>query len=78
MHDAILKSQLGKKTSQESFQKVFKPITAKLDDVALSNLELPKLQRKRGNKMEVPNYRIAIEDEDTPDYALDDLFDDGI
>ena len=29
--------------------------------------------------MEVPNYRIAFEDEDTPDcYALDDLFDEGI
>ena len=37
VHDLILKNQLGEKTSQESFQKVFKPITTKLDDVALSN-----------------------------------------
>jgi len=43
VHDAILKNQLGEKTSQESFQKVFKPITTKLGDVALSNLKLPKL-----------------------------------
>ena len=45
VHDAILKNQLGEKTSQESFQKVFKPITTKLGDVALSNLKLPKLQK---------------------------------
>ena len=59
MHDAILKNQLGEKTSQESFQKVFKPITTKLDDVALSNLKLPA--RKSANKKMV-----------TPDYGLDE------
>ena len=44
MFDTILKNPLGEKTSQESFQKVFKPITTKLDDVASSNLKLPILQ----------------------------------
>ena len=48
VHDAILKNQLGEKTSQESFRKVFKPITTKVDDFALSNVKLPKLQTKRG------------------------------
>ena len=43
-------NQLGELTSQESFQKVFRPITTKLDDVALGNLKLPALQRKRGKK----------------------------
>ena len=28
--------------------------------------------------MEVPNYGIAIEDEDIPDCGLDDVFDEGI
>ena len=28
--------------------------------------------------MEVPNYGIAIEDEDIPNYGLDDVFDEGI
>ena len=80
VHDAILKNQLGEKTSQESFQKVFKPITTKLDDVALSNLKLPKLQTKTWlKKMAVPDYGIqAGDDEGIPDYALDDLFDEGI
>jgi len=50
VHDAIFKNQSGEKTSLESFQKVFKPITTKIEDVALSNLKLPKLQTKRGKK----------------------------
>ena len=41
-------------------------------------MKLPKLQRKLGKKTEVPNYGIATEDEDIPDYGLDDLFDEGI
>ena len=73
-HDTILKNQLGEKTSQESLQKVFKPITTKLDDV----MNLPRLTKKRGEKLGVPDYGIAIEDEDIPDYGLDDFFDEGL
>ena len=73
MQDAILKNQSGEKTSQESFQNVFKPKTTKLDDVAL--LKLPALQRKRGKKMAVRDYGIALEGDDIPDFALDNLFD---
>ena len=50
VHDTILKNQLGEKTSQESFQKAFKPITTKLDDVAFRNLNIPGLTKKRGKK----------------------------
>ena len=78
VHDTILKNQLGEKTSQESFQKVFKPITTKLDDVALRNLNMPRLTKKRSKKLGVPDYGIALEDEDIPDYGLDDFFDEGI
>ena len=61
---------------QASCDKMFKPITSKLDDVALGNMKLPALQRKRGNKRrEVPDYGIAIEDQEIPDYALADLYD---
>ena len=63
---------MGEKTSQESFQKAFKPITTKLDDIALGNLKLPALPRKRGKKMAVPDYGIRTYDEDIPDYALDE------
>ena len=79
VHDTILKNQLGEKTSQESFQKVFKPITTKLDDVAFRNLNIPRL-KKRGRNQGVPDYAVDIEDEDggIPDYGLDDFFDEGL
>ena len=74
VHDTILKKQLGEKTSQESLQKVFKPITTKLDDVAFMNLNIPRL-KKRGRNRGVPDYAVGVEDEDggIPDYGLDDL-----
>ena len=79
VHDAILKNQLGEQTDQESFQKMFKPITTKLDDVALGGLRLPALPRKHGKKMPVLDYGIPTYDENNPDYGLDDPVDeDGI
>ena len=78
VHDTILKNQLGEKTSQESFQKAFKPITTKLDEVAFRNLNIPRLTKKRGKKVGVPDYGIALEDEDIPDYGLDDFFYEGL
>ena len=50
VHETILITQLEEKTSQASFQKVFQPITSKLDDVALSNMKLPKLTKGRMKK----------------------------
>ena len=78
VHDTILKNQLGEKISQEAFQKAFKPITTKLDDVEFRNLNKPRLTKKRGEKLGVPDYGIDLEDEDIPDYGLDDFFDEGI
>ena len=79
VHDTILKKQLDEKTSQESLQKVFKPITTKLDDVAFRNLNIPRL-KKRGRNRGVPDYAVGVEDEDggIPDYGLDDFFDEGL
>ena len=79
VHDTILKNQLGEKTSQESLQKVFKPITTKLDDVAFRNLNIPRL-KKRGRNRGVPDYAVDVEDEDggIPDYGLDDFYDEGL
>ena len=70
VHDTILKNQLGEKTSQESLQKVFKPITTKLDEVILRNLNIPKLIKNRDRKQDVPDY--GIDPEDIPDYGLDE------
>ena len=55
VHDTITEHDLGQKTSQESFTKVFKPVNTKLDDVIVSNWEIPKRQLKRGKKGDINN-----------------------
>ena len=47
VHNAITQHKIGEQTSQESFAKVFKPVTSKLDDVIDSNLNLSMPQRRK-------------------------------
>ena len=53
VHNAITQKRLGEETSQIGFEKMFKPVTSKLDDVmgpgpsAASNL--PRARRKKAN-----------------------------
>ena len=51
VHDAITQKKLGEETSQIGFEKMFKPVTSKLDDVIASNLgpqgSLPRAQAKK-------------------------------
>ena len=79
VHNAITQNKIGELTSQESFTKVFKPVTSKLDDVIDSNLNLgmPQKRKRPLKKGEVPNYGIDIEDE-VEDIGLDDLFGDYV
>ena len=51
-HDLIKRHKIGQETSQESFEKVFKPVTSKLDDVVVSNLtsRIPPQRRKKPPK----------------------------
>ena len=79
VHNAITQHKIGEMTSKESFTKVFKPVTSKLDDVIDSNLNLGMPQRRKRplKKGEVPNYGIDIEDE-VEDMGLDDLFGDYV
>ena len=76
VHNAITQHKIGEQTSQDSFSKIFKPVTSKLDDVIDSNLNLRMPQRRKRplKKGEVPNYGIDIEDE-VEDMGLGDLFD---
>ena len=75
VHDLITQHKIGHETGQESFAKVFKPVTSKLDEVieSDSNLRMPQRRRPR-KKGEVPDYGIAIDDE-VEDMNLGDLFD---
>ena len=79
VHNAITQHKIGELTSQESFTKVFKPVTSKLDDVIDSdlNLRMPQRRKRPPRKGEVPNYGIDIEDE-VEDMGLDDLFGDYV
>ena len=47
VHNLITQHKIGQDTSQESFAKVFKPVTKKLDDVIVSNLISKTPQRKK-------------------------------
>ena len=79
VHNAITQHKIGDLKVEESFEKVFKPVTSKLDDVIDSNLNLrmPQKRRRPLKKGEVPNYGIDIEDE-VEDMGLDDLFGDYV
>ena len=74
VHNTILQSDIDKQTSHESFKKMFKPVTTKLDDVVASNLKIPPMRRKTKKKERVPDYGINIDDE-VEDMNLGDLFD---
>ena len=75
VHNLITQHKIGEDTSQESFAKVFKPVTSKLDDVVVSNLisKMPK-KRRPWKKGGVPDYGVDIDDE-VEDMNLGDLFD---
>ena len=47
VRNEITKHKIGEETSQESFGKLFKPVTSKLDDVIDSNLNLRMPQRRK-------------------------------
>ena len=76
VRNEITRHKIGQETSQESFEKVFKPVTTKLDDAITSNLNLrmPQRGKRLTKKAGVPNYGVDIEDE-VEDMNLGDLFD---
>ena len=77
VHDLITQHKIGHETSQSSFEKVFKPVTSKLDDVIDSNLRIHQRRKRPPRKGEVPNYGIDIEDE-VEDMNIDNLFGDYV
>ena len=73
--DVITKHKIGQQTDQETFERLFKPVTTKLDDVIDSNLNRMLPRRKQPvKKGEVPDYGIRVED-DVEDMNLGDIFD---
>ncbi|PFX12161.1 hypothetical protein AWC38_SpisGene23925 [Stylophora pistillata] len=77
VRDAIKKNYISHKASQESFSKLFKPKTGKLDEVVDSSLNVTPIRKRQRKKGEAPDYNIPIEDE-VPDMNLNDLFDETV
>ena len=74
VHNTIKQHKIGEETSQESFGKLFKPVTSKLDDVIDSNLNLrmPPQRRKR-----LPEIDYAPEVDPYEDMDVEGLIDFG-
>ena len=60
VHDLITQHKIGTEMSKDSFEKIFEPVTNKLDDVIKSNLITPQKRKRPPKKAEVPNYGIDI------------------
>ena len=79
VHDTITEKNLGEKVSETSFKKAFKPITSKLNDVMISNLQKPikKMKMKTKNdEMEEIDYAPEVdpfEDWDVENLIMQDL-----
>ena len=79
VHNAIKQHKIGEETSQESFGKLFKPVTSKLDDVIDSNLNLrmPPQSRKRPPKKTEPEIDYAPEVDPFEDMDVEGLINSG-
>ena len=69
VHDTILKTKLGEKTSQTSTLSIQTNYHYQLGDVIVGSLKLFLRKRQQLKKLEVRNYGIDINDE-VPDYGL--------
>ena len=71
VYNLIKQNKIGEKTSRDSFEKVFKPVTTKLDDVVKSNLRMSQIRKRPTKKGEVPDYSIDIDDQVYPYEDMD-------
>ena len=82
VHNAITQKKLGEQTSQIGLEKMFKPITAKLDDVIASNWplpgSLPRAQPARKRKAKPAEIDYLPEVDPFEEMDVEGLFDDEI
>ena len=75
VHDAITQKKLGDETSQIGFEKMFKPITSKLDLAPNLSLPLRPAKRKKAKKAEIDYYP---EVDPFEDMDVEGLFDEAV
>ena len=76
VHNAITQKKLGEETSQIGFEKMFKPVTSKLDDVIASNLgPLPRAKPARKKKANLEGIDYFPDVDPFEDMDVEGLFD---
>ena len=79
VHDAITQKKLGEETSQIGLEKMFKPVTSKLDDVVASNLwSRPKKQPARRKKANLEEIDYFPDVDPFEDMDVEGLFDEAV
>ena len=68
------RQSIADQMGQVEAAKLFEPITSGLRDIEAPKLPLRRLPIKKGKTGTVPDYGIAIDDQDIPDFGLEDLF----
>ena len=77
VHDLITRHKIGQETSQDSFAKVFKPVTSKLDEVIKSDSNLRMPQKRRPRKKGEVGIDYAPEVDPYEDMDVEGLIDFG-
>ena len=77
VHNAITQKRLGEETSQIGLEKMFKPVTSKLDDVILSNLGQPRAKPARKKKANLEGIDYYPEVDPFEDMDVEGLFGDA-
>ena len=78
VHNAITQKKLGEETSQIGFEKMFKPVTSKLDDVIASNLgPLPRAKPARRKKAKLEGIDYFPDVDPFEDMDVEGLFGDA-
>ena len=79
VHNAITQKKLGEETSQIGLEKMFKPVTSKLDDVVASNLwSRPKKQPARRKKAKLEEIDYFPDVDPFEDMDVEGLFDEAV
>ena len=74
VRETIKQKTISDQMGEVEAEKLFRPITSGLREIAAPKMPLRRLPKKKGP---VPDYGIAIDDE-VPDYGLEDLFGDQV
>ena len=78
VHDAITQKKLGDETSQIGFEKMFKPITSKLDESIASNLRPRSSFQPRKKKAKTAEIDYFPEVDPFEDMDVEGLFEDPV